>query len=290
MMAVQLSADQGPILAQAFSRSRLLLDRPPGEGALRPVAWTAFGGRVALLGARAVSLSLERFDPTANRTAATPWGDHVVLADGIKPSRLDALICPPLACRTGTALVSEDECLFFPHPEARRPDPPQPTTWSALGEGQIILAAGLSPAGDLYLAATGGGSVIVRDPQGEAVAVFDDGALGAEPAVGLLVQGRGRELVFYLWAAGRVRWRAAGDGLGAEAAETSMPGLLAPARRWRERLAGRSTTPAPWHGWREAEVGVYPMLSGEPSRWATRAPLSGWTTFRPTSSASSTPC
>jgi hypothetical protein len=259
-MRAVLTAPQAPQLAAAFKRSSVF--SIPGAQA-RPVgvAWTMFGNSVALLSETDAVLTLQRLILSSDASASA---DCTTLMSGLAADALNSLIAPPIAGRVGTALVTDRQLQFFPHPEARMPTTPQRRGWPSGNER--IRAAALSPSADIYLAvAENGGPVTIRDQTGEQLAEIEE--IRAEPncALGMAVQGRRGDTTAYVWGGGTLAWCRIEGGTSV-VNKISLPELPKTPLFWRDRLVGPHAQPVAWHSWRDATCGVYPMLLEDSGR------------------------
>lgn len=240
-----------------------------------PVAWSGYGSSVALLLQTRQSLALERLllggDGVCERT---------MLDAALPQSLLDELVAPPLAARIGTGLVSTSRLRLYVADDEHLPQRGATLDWSASEAGERICAAALSADGDIFFATAAGESddLKVRSADGTVVAVLAGLPLCPGKGVGLAVHRRpgaaaeSGELVFFAWAGGTLARQ--GAGRTGEAAELfAFDGLEAPALLWRERMAAES--PVPWHGWRCAAAGVYPVETGEGDRRVMRGLVLG---------------
>lgn len=257
-------AKTGAMVESAFQSFSVALEARVDAG-LRPIAWSGFGSTIALLGDSGRGLVLEQLELSP---------DEPSRVDGIGHRRIEfsyallpLLVAPPLAGRLGTCLVTTSEIRLFMLEDPHLPQPGAILSWSAASSGERICAAGITSDGEVFVASVPeeGGAVTVRAVDGAIVAVIPGVAVAPGGGLGLAVRRRtaaadpARAILVDIWSNGRlIRQEEGGDAGTAQVFE--LEGLEAPALSWFERA--RSEMPVPWHGWRCAACGVYPVEIG----------------------------
>lgn len=268
------AAARSGALDPAFATSRPRMADHQLHFALQPMAWSGYGSSVALLAHSGHALTLDqlRASPDAGPTAAL---DHRRLAENLPDSLLAQLVAPPLAGRIGICLVSTTQIHLYVADDPHLPQFGAKQIWSATDRGERICAAAIDADGDIFVAtvADGGPHLTIRRADGAPLATISDLAVAPGAGVGLAVQhprnGRGApdDLIIYAWAGGRLaRQHAAADPKSVEL--FSFEGLEAPALSWWSRMDSGSAVP--WHGWRCAAAGAYPVETGSGENAAVR--------------------